>query len=556
MIKKLLLRENIITEMDLNIFFENVASTNRIHNSVIQFIKKQDDIIRRIYAGFILLRDSKGRVVPTNTVDLMIDYSELEQMDFSIKPGEVAIFDDTARVYRFLQPAEYPEAYISDKMKMIYSLPYLLRVQFDPFPRLTYYRISTDKGVALQLDSTPLYDWEVISNSVRFERKPLYDNYYLMSTNIVTNIDNLGPSPLDANVKRSSFLKVRAIFKSIDPLKTDIYGCVDLQLRPGSTTEWVAVLPTKDRIVTDTLNPNKGMLELVDEADEGVFRLADGTRSPMQSIFIPEAFTVEIAILYDALGCEGPGTAHSISESSYEKDSKAAWSGMLDLRNNDQYYGVAAVFKGTVGDNISFHHSLSDVMSSDMLINSNSTILLKDIPVIGTRYYADRSSSQEVDTMLQTFEALLFDNMLRLQNNTQTSMKLFNTYGVSRHFNTTSVHIFPDMKIRLRTEFTTVLDAQIRTAIADYVERCNDTGLLTFSNLITYLETKFAEISFINVVGINRLGQQSIERIVSNDPALLEDPQLIRTFIPEHISVNLELKDTQQLVYSINIEYI
>jgi hypothetical protein len=112
------------------------------------------------------------------------------------------------------------------------------------------------------------------------------------------------------------------------------------------------------------------------------------------------------------------------------------------------------------------------------------------------------------------------------------------------------------MKIRLRTEFTTVLDAQIRTAIADYVERCNDTGLLTFSNLITYLETKFAEISFINVVGINRLGQQSIERIVSNDPALLEDPQLIRTFIPEHISVNLELKDTQQLVYSINIEYI
>ena len=559
MIKKLLLRDNIITELDLNIFFETVAAENRIRNSVITFVKRQDDIIRRIYAGFILLRDDQDRVVPTNTVDLLADYAELERGGFVIRPGEIVIFDETARVYRFLQPAEYPESYLSDKTKLVYSLPYLLRVQFDPFPRLTYYRISTNKGAALQLDSTPLYEWEVIANSARFERRPLYDSYYLMSVNVVTNIDALGASPLDQNKARSEFIKVRAIFRNPDPRRGEVYGCVDLSLRAGSTTEWVVIMPTRDRMVSDPLDPNRGMIELVDEADEEIFRLPDGTRSANQSIFVPENFLVEIAVLYDALGCEGAGISHNVSVSSYEDTGsvdRGAWSAMIDLRGEDHYYGVAAVFKTAADDRVSFHRALSDVMISEMVINSNATILLKDVPVIGTRYYADRTASAEVDIMLESFEGILLDNMLRLQNNTQTSIKLYNTCGVSHHFDTDTTNVFLDMKIKLRAGLTVEIDAMLKNAIAAYVETSNDLGLLSYSNLITHLETNFPEISFINVVGINRLGQQSIERTVARDPAELEDPRLIRTYVPEHLSVNLELKDGQQLVYSVKIEYI
>lgn len=60
-------RNNIITNNDLQRFFDSINESLNINGSKILFLKKQDDVIKRIYCNFLLLRDENRRIIPTNT---------------------------------------------------------------------------------------------------------------------------------------------------------------------------------------------------------------------------------------------------------------------------------------------------------------------------------------------------------------------------------------------------------------------------------------------------------------------------------------------------------
>jgi hypothetical protein len=71
-LERLTTRNNIITDNDLLKFFDSVNESLNINGSTIQFLKKQDDVIKRIYCNFLLLRDENERVLPTNTAPHLI----------------------------------------------------------------------------------------------------------------------------------------------------------------------------------------------------------------------------------------------------------------------------------------------------------------------------------------------------------------------------------------------------------------------------------------------------------------------------------------------------
>ena len=73
LIKQFLARDNLITENDLNNYFNNLIKAEAVNSSEVLFIKRRDDILCRLYSVFMLLRDKSGLIIPTNTVDIDVD---------------------------------------------------------------------------------------------------------------------------------------------------------------------------------------------------------------------------------------------------------------------------------------------------------------------------------------------------------------------------------------------------------------------------------------------------------------------------------------------------
>ena len=110
-------RNNIITENDLLKFFDSINETLNVNGSTIKFLKKQDDVIKRIYCNFLLLRDENKRVIPTNTAPhLKISSSDLEETN---KNGKYVIREHSIVQCNYVRDIlNYNPLKLSDEMKV------------------------------------------------------------------------------------------------------------------------------------------------------------------------------------------------------------------------------------------------------------------------------------------------------------------------------------------------------------------------------------------------------------------------------------------------------
>ena len=546
LIKSKLIRNNLITDYDLDVFFNSQIVKDVVNGGEITFFKHRDDVIRRMFSAFSLLRDNYRRVVPTNTVSFIVDYERLEGMKNSIKPGTIVIYDSVARVYRILEEEEYPEAYINDPRNFIYAIPYLLAFKIDPFPRMIYYSVDVDLDQPMYMKEDPVFSWEVLINNLQIKRGSVYDNEYYISLNLNHNINSF-VTPIEATGEASDYLKVRLLFKS--DVSDEYYFCVDLERELGSENTYSAYLHTEDEIDSD------GSIVLYSVA--GTHNLVNLSGEQITQVSVPEKFKIEAVVLYDALGCEGAGVSSEIASESITLH--PMFQSMIDLSGSlstgaSYQYGIAAIFGQGEDDFFYFHRNKSNFMYSDALINSNASIVFHNIPVIGLKYFSDRDNYKEVNRVLRVYETLLDQNKSRLENNTMISFKFYNSYGVSRCYQVDSTNLFIEMKIKLNVNKTQELDARIRAAIVSYVEQSNAKNVVDFSSIITLLRNTFPEILLINIVGLNSLGIQSIERFPTKNPENMTVDEL-RNYVPEYLNVNLE-ENLGRLTYSIKLTYI
>jgi len=66
-INKLLTRNAIILDTDIDNYFKEVNEDYNVNDSKVSFVKKRNDILDRTYGAFLLLKDGEGKVLPTNT---------------------------------------------------------------------------------------------------------------------------------------------------------------------------------------------------------------------------------------------------------------------------------------------------------------------------------------------------------------------------------------------------------------------------------------------------------------------------------------------------------
>jgi hypothetical protein len=141
----------------------------------------------------------------------------------------------------------------------------------------------------------------------------------------------------------------------------------------------------------------------------------------------------------------------------------------------------------------------------------------------------------------------VYDSIKNLCNNTSINLKFFNTYGVSRLYQThnivesvnNAVDLSLSFTIRLNVQFSNVLENKIKTFILKYVREnisINNKELIK-SNLVTAIENEFIEIKSVVFNKIN-----NSTSILSATPLYSDDEinKVYHTIVPEYLYVGYD----------------
>jgi hypothetical protein len=191
-------RDVIVTESDLNNYFAILTSLlETINDGKVTFVKKRDDILRRVFSAYILMRDGldingapaesnyTSKAIPTNTVTA----------DFAISSNLSRPFGTVIRRKSGTSGEyEYVPASALGGSEDYYVVPFFMRVNLDPFRKVKYiYNLADDSTSLSYRDVTGASpDVYVIPSSISVRRTLEGMNasqYYIFSATFVTNRD-------------------------------------------------------------------------------------------------------------------------------------------------------------------------------------------------------------------------------------------------------------------------------------------------------------------------------------------------------------------------------
>lgn len=510
-LKKNLYRENIVIESDLATYLNDVVSKEQVNGSEVEFIKLRDDVIVRLFRGYLRLVDSNGFVIPTNTADISIDYDKLVEKNWVIKPGDVVVYDKDANRFRFTEDYEYPINFLKDSTEFVYCVPYYVKITKTPFPSISYIRNDINSSLLLTTEKTfdsIITQESFIVNSIQTARNSVFEDRYLVTMNINSTLN-------ETNL--ASRVVPRLSIKTGDGT---VLGYTDL--RYESNGNFVAVLNTNDAY-NDNIE-----LQIINSLYN-----ADGNLEPI--VELPEDIYYEIQIYFNSAG--GNGTV--LNNVAYiEKDGVIYQ--LVQLHRNSE-------------TPVNLFKKLDGIMSSTLVVQDNGLFNLEKIPLVGASFYLNASKFTEINSIMDSFQIALDDAFSLLQNNTSVDIKLYNTYGISSYFNIdrTNMSMYLLLKANKPTED---LKNRVKSSIVKFISAAN-TGLTTefnWSNLNTYLETTYkSEISAITFKNINGNNIQSIAPIYSK--TYLEQDN---SRIPEFLNISTRINQAGNYEPEIRIDFI
>jgi hypothetical protein len=471
-------RETIITESDLNSYFNSLQYAGETTNTDYKFVKKQDDVLRRIFSVYLLLRDSNDTIVPTNTINAKITSPSISASNrLSKKPGSLIVytsssFDDElnniVRQYEFTEDINDVDSILKS-----YICPYYMLVSTEPVPMVKYIHNSVSDSVGINYTNVSTsFAKEIVPSSINIYRNSIgssSDTYYLtlsMSSNLTDDeLNNL---------------VIRWIIGD-DEFESKIVSDISYSSVSGSEQELVLT---------------------VDPTDE-----FDGSG---------EYINVKPS---DASG--------------YDKLKE-------DINIKIDFYYDGNLVVSTEADNsVKLFNSLEDIMTSDLKITYNtvgdpssgiSSMNILDVPVILGEYYTRTSGFQDVVETINSNADILNGNLGRLENNTTFDMKFYNTSGLSYLHSSSTTNIRLSLSITSKTVLTTEDQSNIKEFIYDFIENSNEDRVISISLLMTDLQLAFYDlIKYIEFRGLNDTFDQTILYLKSQEQNIS---------IPEYINIS------------------
>ena len=551
-IKEFSTRKNIITESDLQRYFEDKSE-----NCDIFFCKKRDDLIKRLYTAFILLRNDEDQVVPTNTIDAMFFEKDFDNYSkdapvLTLKTG--TILEGCMGRTTFTKPeqkydwstlvqldsnltVDYPASKEDPRTNYLYGTPFLIKVNTSPL-FLSYYLNSIYEQNSLSyiyMDENS-YE-EFIMSAIDIKRNAVKEDFYTITAklNTTARLDGMFNTYLSNgqhmisgyNSFAESHIKLYGLLKENDKFTGYIH--FEPYILEEGTIHFRAKLVTDDYINTeDRFN--------IRESIFACSSLNENLRAnfPLSN----DKVSLQLLVYYDG----------------YETKSKNGnYAKLIPGLDN---YTLCNIYE--TNDPLQLFKNLNSIMSSNIAlkiydvaydhIEGNDKIgklyyKISKIPVIRYLYMYDEDNMKDIVRKLNYFKDIMTDALPDMENNFNLDTKFYNSYGESKFFsigrnkeNLDMTSISISLNIKLNTEVTNDLIKELKTYISNFVETTNisETGYLYISNLIRALENEFSEIQYIEFTGFNEYGAD--KQIIENnftDLNSLSKEQIVN-FVPEY----------------------
>jgi hypothetical protein len=540
LIENYLVRDNLITDYDLDLYFNRMGNETKINNSSIKFIKKRNDVIKRLWNAYLLLRNNEGHVIPTTTVpNLLLTNQELKDNNYTIPENTAVVYDIEADSYFCVYHKLELEDYRDKSKYLIYSLPYLIKIEQNPVLSSIFYKTHVNNVSSLSFKYlNPNIPYQFLVSNFDIARNNMSNETYTFALTLTTNL-------VDESFNEN--VKVRGILKS---RSGEVYGYFDFNRISDTELMYEGYLATEKRNVINSNRMN--IYNSLYSIDSSPILDNDGFTS-VKNAYIDGEVDLEIVIMYN----------NKFSKEKFGESAK-----MPDMAS----YGTVCLLKND--EPIKLFSNLSNMIESNVFPVENG-MNLKSVPLVEHSYF--QYNYDLVYYLLDSFMETLSQNMDRLENNTSVDVKLYNTYGRSRwyysnksynsisHKNEFDMVKRVDLDLKLTIHSNSVVtgddDLAIKRYISDFIESCNAEGIFPMSNLIRRLEENFDIIRFIEFESINGL---PIQKIQSKYTSFLDmDKQEVIDYVPEYLNLRKELiANTEEIGteqyynYAITINYI
>lgn len=543
--KEALSRGSITNTQDLRNFLNTmILDSSKLR---IEIMKKiSNDFEKRSYYAYLLMKDEKDNIIPTNTINIEVPKSLFDTHDnrkYVLKPGCYIVYENNVgHIYKADDP-RLPALLANDTENLIYTVPFMLVVNADPL-YVSYYLAIMNYPVYLTFSfvnqNCPV---QFVSTYITWTRRFLTDSdTYFLDMELKQNLSN-GELIIEFDDKGNiieSRVKVAMVMYNDDSDHNDAYRYAigEIVGLDHTTNKYHVQMTFK---TTDQIN------------DDNKIRIED-VYIPNSNVkdygYFTSHMAVKLYVLYK------------------DKDNKQY--GTYDLERiipSESLEGWSVTNMYEVNGGLNFYYNYSQVMSSmvnDTFIENNydgeTGFYIKSVPVIKHSYMNDEHNIQELINQFN-YEKAYIDNATQLlENNFLIDFKLFNTYGKSRLYSLDKagnqlvdrVHLTLNFEVRLLKTSDNNTKDYILKDIKQMIEDLNDLSSLHIPNLITKITNTYRNsIEYIEYTGVNTYDYgAAIQHLYKQ-----EDDDI--TAVPEFLCINTILNnETLEMVPDINITLV
>ena len=498
--KQILMNGAITTETDLTNYF-NLINTD---TEKMIMMKKSDSQIERVYYAYMLVKNTEGNVVPTNTITLEIPDSILrvvtEDGNFVLPAGSIIEYNSQTAIGKIVtDPTTITSAYS-------YVMLYSIMINIDPL--YAAYFLTT-----ISEDPYTIYKWindeasvQFMVESVHFERSMIENtNNYFLTFTATQNI----------NAPENMYIVDDETGEVINNMRCFIvlyqngipYRYTEGELINADLTYYM--FDWQFKFTTDNMYDSENKLKLT-----GMY--VANSASKLYGYFEEnvEAY-IYILAKSSVIGTEDRNDLDPIVFDG---------SGIPVLKG----YGVTNEFE--IHGGLKFFVDYSGILNSTITVREtegmelSNTYTLKGVPVIGYQYITDEvygyDRMLEFLSVMDEKKAYIDSALTLLENSFDVDYKFYNTFGPSMVYSTdaegkrggqvlinsigrTDIKISFDMSLKSSSDIYT--KDNVIKFVKNYIEDLNRTNEdIDIANMLSDIRNEFNNvINYIDYTGFN-----------------------------------------------------
>ena len=507
-----LARGSITNTTDLKNYFNAIDSSE----SEMYFYKKRDNGLERLYYSYIVMKDSYSNIVPTNTIDIVLDPNMLEKEGITgrliLRRGQIlkletrVIDEETGETDTFASICEVTEdTDMSDGF--YYIIPYNFAICVEPLYGVYF---LTTMNVTKNLEFVYINEecqYQYISTYLRLNRAYLSEpDTYKVSISVEQNLTD-DSSMIEVDVETGEIISsnVKA-FMVIYNEDKEPYRWLEAEL-----TDFNPDAKIFDFVFTMTSN------DLIDAENnirvDKVYQVGDDGS----------------AISYGYFPSNCSAMIHIVTKQPTYSTGKS----FTDIKGNlIDIKSLIPVIEDdwcitnsySVINGIDFFYDYSEIIYSTVDVIQNPpneegvsegyTYRIGDVPVIKYNYFKTEDMVEVFFGELLRRKYYIDEALNYLEDSFGMNFKFFNTYGPAHMFTLNNgerlldrINISLKFELALRTNYDENIVQYILNDIKAFVESISEINSLHMSNLVTQITKTYQEsIIFFEFIGLNNYG--------------------------------------------------